>query len=137
MKKNSVLATLGAVVLAAVAAFYGVDLGTQQTPTLVDDLEVCEVASLPDEAEPVIADILSGGPYEYPGEDGGHFGNYEGLLPKEKSSYYRSYTVDTPGMGHRGPKRIVVGGGTETDPDVWYYSEDHYESFCVIPDAEN
>jgi len=137
VKKNSVLATLGAVVLAAVAAFYGVDLGTQQTPTLVDGLEVCEVASLPDEAEPVIADILSGGPYEYPGEDGGHFGNYEGLLPKEKSSYYRSYTVDTPGMGHRGPKRIVVGGGTETDPDVWYYSEDHYESFCVIPDAEN
>jgi guanyl-specific ribonuclease Sa len=137
VKKNSVLATLGAVVLAAVAAFYGVDLGTQQTPTLVDGLEVCEVASLPDEAEPVIADILSGGPYEYPGEDGGHFGNYEGLLPKEKSSYYRSYTVDTPGMGHRGPKRIVVGGGTETDPEVWYYSGDHYESFCVIPDAED
>jgi len=143
VKKNSVLATLGAVLLAAVAAFYGIDLGddspTQpaQPTTLVDGLEVCEVASLPDEAEPVIADILSGGPYEYPGEDGGHFGNYEGLLPKEKSSYYRSYTVDTPGMGHRGPKRIVVGGGTETDPEVWYYSEDHYESFCVIPDAED
>lgn len=138
MKKNSVLATLGAVLLAGVAAFYGIDLGPSEQPSpLVDGLEICEVASLPAEAEPVIADILSGGPYEYPGEDGGHFGNYEGLLPKEKSSYYRSYTVDTPGMGHRGPKRIVVGGGTETDPEVWYYSEDHYESFCVIPDAED
>ncbi|AJE33722.1 guanyl-specific ribonuclease [Corynebacterium humireducens NBRC 106098 = DSM 45392] len=138
MKKNSVLATLGAVLLAAVAAFYGIDLGSSGQPSpLVDDLEVCEVASLPAEAEPVIADILSGGPYEYPGEDGGHFGNYEGLLPEERGSYYRSYTVDTPGMGHRGPKRIVVGGGTETDPEVWYYSGDHYESFCVIPDAED
>ncbi len=140
MKKNSLLATLGAVALAAVAAFYGIDLGDDasgQSSTLVDGLESCEVATLPGEAEPVIDDILSGGPYEYPGEDGGHFGNYEGVLPKEKSSYYRSYTVDTPGMNHRGAKRIVVGGGTETDPEVWYYSDDHYESFCVIPDAED
>ena len=139
MKKNSVLATLGAVVLAAVAAFYGFDAdsgSSSQPSALVDGLEACEVASLPDEASPVIDDILTGGPYEYPGEDGGHFGNYEGLLPSEHGDYYRSYTVDTPGMGHRGPKRIVVGGGTETDPETWYYSEDHYESFCVIPDAE-
>lgn len=143
MKKNSVLASLGAVLLAAVAAFYGLDLGTddareesQQPSSFVDGIDTCEVATLPDEAEPVIDDILSGGPYEYPGEDGGHFGNYEGLLPKERGSYYRSYTVDTPGLNHRGPKRIVVGGGTETDPEVWYYSDDHYESFCLIPDAE-
>ncbi|MDO5668791.1 MAG: ribonuclease domain-containing protein [Corynebacterium sp.] len=138
MKKNSALATVGAVLLAAVAAFYGVGLGTDggQPSALVDGLETCSVATLPDEAEPVIDDILSGGPYEYPGEDGGHFGNYEGLLPDERGSYYRSYTVDTPGLNHRGPKRIVVGGGTETDPEVWYYSDDHYESFCEIPDAE-
>ena len=31
----------------------------------------------------------------------------------------------------------VVGGGTEEDPDVWYYTDDHYESFCAIPDAED
>ena len=31
---------------------------------------------------------------------------------------------------------IVVGGGSDTDPDVWYYTDDHYESFCEIPDAE-
>ena len=146
MKKNSVLATLGAVVLAAVAAFYGVDLGSggmredasqASAQPLVDGMPTCQVATLPQEAEPVIDDILSGGPYEYPGEDGGHFGNYEGLLPAEHSNFYRSYTVDTPGMNHRGPKRIVVGGGTQTDPEVWYYSDDHYESFCVIPDAED
>lgn len=93
--------------------------------------------TLPDEAEPVIDDILSGVPYAYPGEDGGHFGNYEDVLPDERNSYYRSFTVDTPGLNHRGAKRIVVGGGTEDDPEVWYYSEDHYESFCEIPDAED
>lgn len=139
MKKNTTLATIGALVLAAIAAYFGVDQVTDdsQPSTLVDGIDTCEVATLPDEAEPVIDDILSGGPYEYPGEDGGHFGNYEGLLPEENNSYYRSYTVDTPGMNHRGPKRIVVGGGTETDPEVWYYSDDHYESFCLIPDAED
>ncbi|GAB3690294.1 ribonuclease domain-containing protein [Corynebacterium nasicanis] len=136
MKKNSVLATLGAVLLAGAATFYGVNMDPTADPA-TDDPDTCAVATLPDEAAPVIDDILSGGPYEYPGEDGGHFGNYEGLLPPEKNSYYRSFTVDTPGMRHRGPKRIVVGGGTKTDPEVWYYSEDHYESFCLIPDAED
>ncbi|MDO5513012.1 ribonuclease domain-containing protein [Corynebacterium sp.] len=139
MKKNSVLATVGALGLAAVAAFYGIDVGSNgrpEAPAPAGDLETCEVAQLPPEADPVIDDILAGGPYEYPGEDGGHFGNYEGYLPEERGSYYRSYTVDTPGVNHRGPKRIVVGGGTETDPEVWYYTDDHYESFCLIPDAE-
>ena len=31
---------------------------------------------------------------------------------------------------------VLTGGGSETDPDVWYYTDDHYESFCSIPDAE-
>ncbi|MFC2592192.1 MAG: ribonuclease domain-containing protein, partial [Corynebacterium matruchotii] len=51
-------------------------------------------------------------------------------------NYYREYTVDTPGLNHRGKRRIVTGGGSETDPDVWLYTQDHYQSFCVIPDAE-
>ena len=76
------------------------------------------------------------GPYEHPDNDNKRFGNYEGVLPKESKNYYREYTVDSPGVNHRGAKRIVTGGGTETDPDVWYYTDDHYESFCEIPDAE-
>ena len=64
------------------------------------------------------------------------FGNYEGVLPQESRDYYREYTVETPGLNHRGTRRIVTGGGSETDPDVWYYTDDHYESFCSIPDAE-
>ncbi|QDZ43002.1 ribonuclease domain-containing protein [Corynebacterium sp. sy039] len=100
-------------------------------------LKNCELDTLPAEAEEVVADILQGGPYEFPETDGSHFGNYERKLPRQSSSYYREYTVETPGLGHRGEKRIVTGGGTETDPEVWYYTEDHYESFCAIPDAED
>ena len=66
------LATLGAVVLAAVAAFYGVDLGSggmregasqasAQPP--VDGMPTCKVETLPQEAEPVIDRIRSGGHY--------------------------------------------------------------------------
>ncbi|WJZ03289.1 Guanyl-specific ribonuclease Sa [Corynebacterium freiburgense] len=100
-------------------------------------LPSCPVNTLPDQANDVIDDILAGGPFEHPGIDGKHFGNYERILPKEKSSFYREYTVDTPGVNHRGERRIVVGGGSKQDPDTWYYTDDHYESFCVIPDAEN
>lgn len=160
-KKNSVLAIIAALALVAVGTWAGVDLtsddqagsgaGGEQSVLASEDtrdvatadavgvsgLGICSVDTLPTEADPVIDDILSGGPYAYPGEDGGHFGNYEGVLPDENNSYYRSFTVGTPGLHHRGAKRIVVGGGTEEDPDVWYYSDDHYESFCEIPDAED
>lgn len=99
--------------------------------------DICHVDTLPQEADAVIDRILSDQDHLYAGHDGKHFGNYEGVLPREKSSYYREYTVTTPGINHRGARRIVVGGGSETDPDVWYYTDDHFESFCVIPDAED
>lgn len=78
----------------------------------------------------MIEDIEAGGPFEHPQHDGGRFGNYEGILPPEPLGYYREYTVDTPGLNHRGPRRIVTGGDTSVDPDAWYYTSDHYESFC-------
>ena len=36
----------------------------------------------------------------------------------------------TPGAGNRGARRIVTGGPDERDPEHWYYTDDHYESFC-------
>lgn len=98
---------------------------------------ICEVTTLPAEAEDTIDDILAGGPYNYPNNDNKRFGNYEQVLPKNSKNYYKEYTVETPGLNHRGARRIVTGGGTETDPEVWLYTTDHYESFCVIPDAES
>lgn len=80
---------------------------------------------LPDEAWHTIALIQRGGPYPHR-QDGTVFGNRERRLPSKPRGYYREYTVATPGLGHRGQRRIVTGG---QPPDVWYYSDDHYQSF--------
>lgn len=111
--------------------------GSQSAGASSSDADTCTVDTLPPEAKKQIDDILQDAPPDDGEADGKHFGNYEGLLPKKKSSYYREYTVKTPGINHRGERRIVVGGGTKTDPEVWYYTSDHFESFCTIPDAED
>lgn len=91
-------------------------------------------ASIPGEASDTIALIHDGGPFPYPDNDDKRFGNYERLLPDEPSGYYREYTVDTPGLGHRGARRVITGG---TSPiDVYYYTNDHYQSFCQITDQQ-
>lgn len=162
--KRSLPAIIGGAVLVLVAGYFGIDLGSssdgadQKTApssaaagasSAADgakgdaakqgktDLPTCTMDSLPQEAHETAEDILAGGPYDYPDNDNVRFGNYEGVLPQQAKNYYREYTVETPGIGHRGAKRIVTGGGSETDPDVWYYTDDHYESFCSIPDAED
>ena len=99
---------------------------------VADAVRDCAVASLPPEAHEVIEDIEAGGPYEYPRNDGVTFGNREGLLPDEEPGYYREFTVETPGLDHRGARRIVTGGPDERDPEHWYYTADHYESFCEL-----
>ena len=58
------------------------------------------------------------------------------VVPQEHSNYYREYTVPTPGRTGRGERRLVTGGGTPQDPDVYYYTWDHYESFCEIPESD-
>ncbi|WP_290276403.1 guanyl-specific ribonuclease [Corynebacterium faecale] len=103
----------------------------------ISGLPTCTTLELPNQADLVIGDILAGGPFDYPDNDGVRFGNYEGILPDESNNYYREYTVETPGLNHRGPLRIVTGGTQATDPEVWYFTEDHYESFCEITDAES
>lgn len=80
---------------------------------------------LPREARQTLALIGRGGPFPYP-QDDGVFGNREGRLPKQPHGYYREYTVQTPGLSHRGARRIVTGG---RPPVVYYYTDNHYESF--------
>ncbi|ARU46539.1 ribonuclease domain-containing protein [Corynebacterium silvaticum] len=108
----------------------------QSTAAPTSGLRSCTVDSLPKEAEKTINTILAGGPFPHPDNDGVRFGNYEGILPHQSRNYYREYTVDTPGLRHRGERRVITGGGSQRDPDTWYYTDDHYESFCEIPDAE-
>jgi ribonuclease T1 len=89
------------------------------------------MAELPPQGQTVMALIRQGGPFPYE-KDGSVFGNRERLLPRAKRGYYREYTVPTPGLDHRGARRIVCGGETPRDPDACYYTEDHYSSFRRI-----
>ena len=80
---------------------------------------------LPREALATLDLIERGGPFPH-AQDGATFGNREKHLPQKPRGYYREYTVATPGLSHRGARRIVTGG---QPPDVYYYTDDHYESF--------
>lgn len=75
--------------------------------------------------------IRQGGPFRYE-KDGTVFGNRERLLPSQRRGFYREYTVPTPGLSHRGARRIVCGGLKPRAPDACYYTEDHYNSFKLI-----
>lgn len=89
------------------------------------------MAELPRQGQQVMAQIRQGGPFRYE-KDGTVFGNRERLLPRANRGYYREYTVPTPGLNHRGARRIVCGGEQPRRPDDCYYTEDHYSSFRRI-----
>ncbi|XHX78035.1 MAG: ribonuclease domain-containing protein [Stenomitos frigidus ULC029] len=81
---------------------------------------------LPPEARSTINLIRQGGPFPY-AKDGTVFRNRERRLPQAMTGYYREYTVKTPGVRHRGARRIVTGQGSEI-----YYTSDHYASFVRV-----
>ena len=58
---------------------------------------------------------------------GGHFGNYEGLLPEAGGRSYTECDIDTLGAERRGAKRIVF-----SNDGLIYYTEDHYASFTLL-----
>jgi ribonuclease T1 len=84
------------------------------------------LADLPREARDTVARVHAGGPFPY-ARDGAVFANREGWLPQQPRGYYREYTVKTPGVRDRGPRRIVAGHGGE-----YYYTDDHYRTFRRI-----
>lgn len=88
------------------------------------------LAELPNPGAQIYARIHQGGPFKSE-KDGVVFANRERLLPAHKRGYYREYTVPTPGLKHRGARRIVCGGAPQR-PDVCYFSADHYASFIRI-----
>ena len=87
--------------------------------------------ALPPEGREVMVLIEAGGPFPYR-RDGIVFGNFENNLPVQKRGYYREYTVPTPGVRHRGARRIVCGGWEARRPKVCWYTADHYRSFRKI-----
>jgi ribonuclease T1 len=101
-----------------------------RAPVQVDVQSIVRLAELPRQGEQIYALIHQGGPFATE-KDGVVFGNRERLLPAKKRGYYLEYTVPTPGLSHRGIKRIVCGGQPRS-PDVCYYTADHYASFRRI-----
>lgn len=105
---------------------------------------------LPAEARHTLQLIQRGGPYPHE-RDGVIFGNYEKLLPAAQRGHYREYTVLTPGVRHRGARRMVVGCEREPsqrqpaqqaigplrlvhcrDGGELYYTADHYRTFRLV-----
>lgn len=84
------------------------------------------VKQLPAEARDTLSLIEKGGPYPFD-RDGIVFSNFEKRLPIKERGYYNEFTVKTPGIKHRGERRIVAGRGGEK-----YYSDDHYKTFKRI-----
>lgn len=124
---NTVKLVLTCLCLAATAsvgiAFTGVGVPINESDTV-------RLVDLPEQGVRTYALIHQGGPFASE-KDGAIFGNRERLLPARKRGYYLEYTVKTPGLSHRGVKRIVCGGERIT-PDICYYTANHYASFRKI-----
>ncbi len=105
-------------------------LAHAKSPMPADLQATISLTELPAKGVEMYARIHQGGPFLNE-KDGVMFGNREHLLPNNKRGFYREYTVLTPGVTHRGVKRIVCGGPPKT-PDICYYTADHYASFRRI-----
>jgi len=103
--------------------------GPAAAPANPSGLPSISESALPAEARRTLALIRAGGPYSY-SQDDKTFGNFERILPRQGSGYYREYTVPTPGESDRGARRIVTGAGGEK-----YYTQDHYDSFKFIAEG--
>ena len=125
---GSVLRKLGLAVAVVSCAVSGSGLQARPFGT---ELATVQLSSLPAEAQVTNRLIRRGGPFPY-AKDGTVFGNRERLLPPKRRGHYREYTVKTPRSRDRGARRIVCGGELPTEPEVCFYTDDHYASFARI-----
>lgn len=95
---------------------------SRTAPTSSSGLPVC--TDVPAEVDDTVDAVRNNGPYLRPRDDGGTFGNYERLLPRKPSGYYREYTVEAPGQRFPGPRRLITGGQAKlgAEPAVWFYT---------------
>lgn len=124
-------AALVTVLVSGVGAWWAQARSPDSSPLQSETSATVAYARLPAQGREVIQQIRQGGPFRYD-KDGTVFGNRERLLPAQKRGYYREYTVPTPGLSHRGARRIVCGGYELRAPDACYYTQDHYASFRLI-----
>lgn len=120
-----------AVALAVLGTGFSPDMVQAKKASSDTGLSTVVIAELPVQGRNMVKLIYQGGPFTYD-KDGSVFGNRERILPANHRSYYREYTVQTPGERSRGARRIVCGGWVPTVPDACYYTDDHYASFRRI-----
>ena len=139
-KKSGFSTLLSFIALFAMAVYFFGDLTSSffadstpatsitQTASKTSSPDTAATAAITGDAQidQTLALIQQGGPFPYPNKDGTTFYNREGKLPAQSQGYYREYTVPTPGVSHRGARRIVTGGHP---PTVYYLTVDHYDSF--------
>ena len=133
LKQIRAIGRVGAWALAALAVSAGTFLvqARDTAPLPGPNAAAVALVGLPAQGQAVMAQIRQGGPFRYE-KDGTVFGNRERLLPGQTRGYYREYTVPTPGLSHRGARRIVCGGRQPRQPDACFYTQDHYSSFSLI-----
>ncbi|CAN6959616.1 MULTISPECIES: ribonuclease domain-containing protein [Psychrobacter] len=141
-KKKSPLSTLFSLIaIIAVAVYFFADLKSTLLADNAQSTPISQTSSIAAgqaqtsaitgdaQIDTTIALIKQGGPFPYPNKDGTTFYNREGLLPAQSQGYYHEYTVPTPGVSHRGARRIVTGGNP---PTIYYLTVDHYDSFSKL-----
>jgi ribonuclease T1 len=133
-RRRFALVTFGALIVIlggwALARTYSSD----PAPKTVS-VPMCPLATLPHEAVDTVRLIHSNGPFPFPRTDGVVFINREGHLPEQSRGYYHEYTVITAGARDRSLRRIVTGGAPLTNPTQYFYTGDHYDSFCLVTGA--
>jgi guanyl-specific ribonuclease Sa len=95
----------------------------------------CPLAALPPEVVDTVRLIHSNGPFPFPRTDGEVFANHERHLPEHTRGYYHEYTVITPSARDRSLRRIVTGGAPLANPTQYFYTGNHYDSFCLVTGA--
>jgi len=108
---------------------------TTDTATTTAGVSTCPLATLPPEVVDTVRVIRSNGPFPFPRSDGEVFSNRERHLPDKARGYYHEYTVITRGARTRSVRRIITGGSPLTNPLQYFYTADHYDSFCLVTDA--
>lgn len=136
-KKSSLSTLFSLITIIAVAVYFFTDLKSTFFADSIQPTSISQTSSETSQSnargitgdpqiDKTIALIQQGGPFPYPNKDGTTFYNREGRLPAQSQGYYREYTIPTPGVSHRGARRIVTGGNP---PTVYYLTVDHYDSF--------
>jgi len=128
LARSGASAALSALLLTGLA---GGAQAKEAAPITTPALAEISLSELPAQAQETHRLVMTGGPFPY-AKDGVVFGNRERLLPRKARGFYREYTVKTPGARTRGARRLICGGTPPTQPEVCYYTEDHYASFKRI-----